>query len=285
MSYFFPEFPDTRMYDADLGWLIRAYKYWVKRYDELLAQVNKMEDDFNNINPTIDAAIKKMQDELNAALNEFETMVNEMIAANNLKINRLIEYVNLQMKEYFDLLVKMQAVVNTFQVYIKRYVDMRDQATYNKLKRYIDQQILKPNFKINNPVYQYTTSVEKAVDDVYKFDSFGIMTQWFDGLRVPVDAFEEFHFQAGEMETKSRWWLWYWWVKRNNYYGMINPWTGKPDSIRNVLNYLIGMHQNGVTAQEFEDKPTTADSIDESLTTAYDGTWSRGWFDALHPEP
>lgn len=67
---FFNEFPDTRTYDSDLGWLIRTVIKLVtncKSLDEQIRRVNQFVDDIENGNFP-DSVVKAFKEWMNANL-------------------------------------------------------------------------------------------------------------------------------------------------------------------------------------------------------------------------
>lgn len=76
MAYF-NEFPHTRGYDGDLGYLIKMYKELIAQYETL----NEYYDNLTNVIQTV------VQTTINELLNS-----NELLVIPNLNDNRLIEF-------------------------------------------------------------------------------------------------------------------------------------------------------------------------------------------------
>lgn len=278
------EFPHVHTYEGDLGWLIHAYKKLLKDYHDLLDKVTQMEDDYNNINPTIDAAIARMEAELAKAIAEMEAIVAGLENMVNQAIADMRAEVKAELDKYFTLIIQMEQQLSSFQVWIKRYTDTQIISVKEWCLAKIREMVLQSQSW--NPVYGKVDTARNSMEDVYNFDSFAIPAAWLAAMDVPVQDLIDMHITAAEWDTKARWYLLWWWITNHkSILKMSNPWTGEMDDPRHVLVTLIGMHQEGVTAQELADANITVDAIADSETTAYDHDWKRGWFDALLPKP
>lgn len=273
------EFPHVHTYEGDLGWLIHAYKKLIKDYSELLAKVTQMEEDYNNINPTINAAIARMEAMINAAITNMNAQLAAMQAQVDNEIARLRKEVQEQLSQYFALIVQLEQIVSTFQTYMKSYVDGKCIA----MQKWLEQRLNELAFDRAgwNPVWGKADSIRQSMEDVYVFDSFGTHVQYFDGLNITAQELDDIGIRADEFDTKARWYLFWYWLKREHILQMANPWTGQMDDPRHVLLMLIGSHQEGVEVQTFDNAELTVEKLEDADVTAYDWDWTHGWFDAL----
>lgn len=164
MAYF--EFPHTRNYDGDLGWII-------KNLSEVAAITKYLEEEFAKI-------VVLTEDQINA-------MINAAIAANNLKWAQELADLKLQITNEY------KAYCNNQINLLKIYVDNQDSYYYELAKTYSDNNLQLSKDYTDNKVLSYTMMINP------------ITGQYDDVRNVVTDIITYFHMEnaltAGEYDA------------------------------------------------------------------------------------
>ena len=145
MAYY-NEFPHTRNYDSDLGFLIRRYKELIEKVDGLSEEILRQRKDYT------DAQLANYQRQINALINQIEadftafvstvnntmdimrreiaasqTYIDAKIAGVNSRTDLMFEQYDAQIKEYIAEQVIEVKVLNYFT---GEYVTVQDMLNY-----------------------------------------------------------------------------------------------------------------------------------------------------------
>ena len=145
MAYY-NEFPHTRNYDSDLGFLIRRYKELIEKVDSLSEEILRQRKDYT------DAQLANYQRQINALINQIEadftafvstvnntmdimrreiaasqTYIDAKIAGVNSRTDLMFEQYDAQIKEYIAEQVIEVKVLNYFT---GEYVTVQDMLNY-----------------------------------------------------------------------------------------------------------------------------------------------------------
>jgi len=269
MSYF--EFPRSRTYDSDLGWLIDTVKEisdqfenftsWEDEhkleYEALLARVSALENTVNTAMSDIDARFSTLETQLT---NDIDTKISQL--ANEITLvlasfsNTLIEFKNLITKNYDDTIAYVdeqnRIVIARVEDLIAAFIaDIPDLTTVNVL----------------NPVRGEVTSIQVAVDDLYEFSRYEALTAYeYDTLGLTASEYDALNLTATEYDLYGKKLLW-----KNPLLYMYNPITGDYQWIGDVVSYLSQYwHGNGLTATQYDALDLTASEYDALDLTAYE---------------
>lgn len=273
------------VYDDSLSYYEVLCKL-TQRLNQVIDNVNELEPLINEMQETlaqIQADRETVMKDIQAMLAQMQAQVNAMLAQANAEIDASIaemeKHVEAELMKYQRLLILLEQQVSDFEVYLKTYYDQGLLEQWTKLKGYIDEKF--QSTEIWNPVYGRMEPNQKAMQNTYDFAGWAIPEPWLTAVGITAQELEELKIPAGEWDTKARVYLWFWWHRKNHTWEMTNPWSGHMDDPRHVLITLIGMHQEGVTAQELEDANIPVEAYDNAEFTAYDHDWTRGWFEEL----
>lgn len=187
MAYF--EFPHTRNYDGDLGYII-------KKLEQVSKDTAYLMEEFAKI-------VVLTQEQI-------QIMIDNAIAANNIQIARELQ----ELKDRLTLEYKgyVTAQINALTV----YVDNQD-AHYNELaegyaeaaetaaKAYTDEQVLDNNLMIN-PITGEFEDVRNVVDDiVYYFHTGNTLTAYeYDTLELTAQAYDDEQITAYDYDFNGK---------------------------------------------------------------------------------
>lgn len=176
MAYF--EFPHTRTYEGDLGWII-------KKLNEISTDTDYLMEEFSKIIVLTEEQIQKM--------------INDSIAANNVLLAEQLQALHDQLTTEYKGYVTAQ--VNALTVYI----DNQD-TYYNSLARdyaetaeteskaYTDAQVLNYNMMIN-PINGQYDDVRNVVDD--------IITYFHSNDSLTAIEYDVLEMTAGDYDVKE----------------------------------------------------------------------------------
>ena len=177
MAYF--EFPHTRTYEGDLGYLLKKLEQVAKDTDYLM-------DEFSKI-------IVLTKDEI-------ERMINKAIAANNLVIARQLQELKDQITIEYQgyVTAKLNALtvyIDNQDVYYNGVAENYAITAENNAKNYTDQQVLSYTMMVN-PITGVYEDVRNVVDDIVtyfhtgdaltasEYDTLDLTATYYDGKQI-----------------------------------------------------------------------------------------------------
>lgn len=277
MSFF--EFPHTRTYDSDLGWLIRTVKEVADAYDDLVSWKNSHTQDYEALQRRVvvlEREISSFETEIDRRFNQLSTQLSEDIYT---QIQTALSVIN-------PLLADMQRQLNILASDIARLrIDLNSQidAEDEILKAYVNQKIEDfinslPDYttvNVFNPVRGEITTIQIAIDDLYElgrsealtayqYDILGLTAQEYDDLELTAYEYDQYVFyyidRAGYI--------------KNPYHYMTSPFTGELVTLETVINELASLHKDDtLTATEYDALSLDADYYDSLNISAYDYDW------------
>lgn len=276
------EFSHVDDHHNDLDWLIYYYKKLVKEYSVLLDKLTQMEDDFNNINPTIDAALERFRQELEALKAQIRDEVNLLMSEIRSDMDALTKEIQEKLGNYLTLIIQLEQTVSDWKRWTKGYVDAKDRELTQKVKGWIEE--AQSQVMLWNPCFGKLDNSRHAMDQTYDFLSFGISASRLGRLGVPAADIADMRIPAREWDTKSRLYVMLWWFRKYKPLNMRDPWTGEWVDPRDVIVKIVAEHQGGVKVDEYDASGITVDKLAEANVSAFDYDWSREWFDKLKKE-
>lgn len=187
MSYF--EFPHTRTYEGDLGWII-------KNLTEVAAITKYLEEEFAKI-------VVLTEDQINI-------MIQSAIANNNVKIANDLQALKVQITSEYTAYVQGQ--INTLTAYIDNqdvYFDTLAQSYANNAlvqsKAYTDNKILNYTMMIN-PITGEYEDVRNVVDDIVQYfhTENALTASEYDALDLTASDYEAYDLTAYDYDFNGK---------------------------------------------------------------------------------
>lgn len=283
---FLHDFPWTSEYDGDLSWLIREYKRLGENVDDLSKRVKTLEDLYASIPEEIAKATTEMQNKVNQVIAEMRLTVNTQLAEIRAYVNSEIADAKEQIAALqADVAAKIAAWQKQFdemtaklnELYVKLNSFVRDEIESMKLwvKGYVAH-INRTWPPVMDPTDSKVEDLQTVLYHMYNYLSFGIPVYEFDALDMPVQEFDDRQIPVACFDRWGKFLFRDWSCCR-----MQSPFTGEIVPISDVVLRLTRLHQNGVTAGEFDSKEIVVQTFDEKEVTAYDFDWTSVWFDEL----
>lgn len=290
MSFF--EFPHTRTYDSDLGWLIKevqqvesAYQSLVDymnthqvEYEQLLARVNAIEGTIDTFEASVTAQFELLERTFDAKFNRLERELKQEI------------YVELQsaLAQINTSIGQMRQELEEFRSEIKRLrIDMtsQDEATKALAFAYTDAKIEElinslpdlTTVNVFNPVRGEITNIQIAIDDLYSLArrQGGLTALEYDLLGLSADDYDSLMLTALQYDQLGKYYLEVAGYYKNPLHYMTSPFTGLYVTVQTVVNELANLHKeaDSLTAIEYDNKFLTASYYDGLSLTAFDYDW------------
>lgn len=286
-------FPHTRTYDDDLGWLIHVVKKLDGDYSVLLEKIEKMEDAFDSIDPKIQAAIAEMKQQIADALAEINKTVADAIAALNQqvdaklqeieeRVNALIAEVKEEVKEAIKLIYQMEQMILDYQNANKAYVDRKTAENLEEMKNYLDEKLIEYSGKMISlsPVDGQRHPTDNVLDDMYRRLGWGVEAGLLDALGITAQEIENMRVPAGRWDTHAMYYLKKWWDKKNHVHDIANPFTGHMDRHKWVIANItdkLQLQKGVITCSEMDAMDITAGQFDDLQLRALEMDWKPGW--------
>lgn len=278
MGFF--EFPHTRTYDSDLGWLIKKMEELLNEYNtlmawkaqhesdynELLRRVNSLESSINGFINEINQRFAQLENELEA---EIYTQIQSALAELNLELGDMRAQIISLRTDLTDAIVNLTELIQGSNAVLRDYIEARLQEFINSIPDLT-------TINVYNPVKGYITSVQEAINDLYnsarsealtalEYDSMGLTASEYDALQLTAIEYDNWGktliYNAG------------YYFNPNHY--MVSPFSGEMVRLEVVINELASLHKTDtLTATEYDTKDLTAAYYDALDLTAYDYDWN-----------
>lgn len=272
MSFF--EFPHTRTYDSDLGWLIKTvsnigneYEELVEymnqhkiEYAELVSRVEKLENEIDTFESEIDLRFTNLQTQLYADVdNKIATVIAEVRTA-IAGIDLALENVR---NEFRQFKAETTNLVLKYYYLGKDYTDFKIQELINSLPELTTVYVF-------NPIKGHITTLQVAINDLYDLGRpYGITAKEYDELLLTASEYDALEITALEYDLYATKILEEAGLIKNKWHYMYDPFTGDYVPLQTVINELADLHkENPITAAEYDALEITADDYDGREITA-----------------
>lgn len=247
--------------------------------EDLQTRVARLEELYETIPDEIQKATDAMIAQVNAAIKKMDDLVNGKIAEIGNRMDALEQDVAAQLAEFLTQFNQMVAELNKLYRDIHDYVDLRVDYMKNWVMAYMEEWAAKFPYLIC-PVDGRTEPIQEILYHMYNYLGFGIPAGEFDAMQFTAEEFDGKEITA---ECLDRWGRFL--FQDRKYCYMMSPFNGMFVPISEVVIDLARLHQNTVTAGEFDEGEIEVDLLDAAEVSAYDFDWTSQWFDDLKNPP
>lgn len=270
MSFF--EFPHTRNYDSDLGWIIEKVKLLLEEYAGLLETLNEHSEQISELSETLTKSLA----EFRAELDDFSDTIEEYKTYVDTSVANLTTYVDNVVLELESLVDGLEARLKAYA--LELYQDGKEYSDYKNdilkleidqdlaaLKAYVDSLI--PDMKLISPFTGKLDTLQNIINTMSDYIRSGAFTchQW-DTSNITCAQFDDsitaYDFDFYGYNT---------FIGDDRLY-MYHPYTGERVLIPVVIDWLASFHMDGATATHYDSLDYTATTYDalDYTATEYD---------------
>lgn len=277
VSFF--EFPHSRTYDSDLGWLIKEVEAIDSAYTEIVNWKIQHESDYN----ALVNRLTSLENEVNSFESEIEARFEELQAG-------LETYIYNQVQQALNQLIielgALEDAIRQLRIDLQaEIIELRSgyQAADTALKFWLEARLEQfrneipdlTTVNVWNPVRGTVTSIQVCVNDLYDISRTGALTAYeYDGMELTAAEYDALELSAYDYDNFARDILGRAGVFKNPFYYMYSPFTGEYVPITTVINELAYLHRSdALTAAEYDAKAIDASVYDGYQLTAYSYDW------------
>lgn len=278
MSFF--EFPHTRTYDSDLGWIIKEIEKIGSEYESLVAWKNQHEVDYNSLLQRVGALeneIDTFESQINAQFEELKQGLENYIFQ---EIHEALEQLIIELGEIRAELVQLRSDLTNEILKVNASIRAHDTVLRNwvnaRLQEFIDSIPDLTTVNVWNPIKGRITSIQEAINDLYTLARpNGLTAEEYDAMQLTAAQYDALEISAFNYDNYARDIFGQRGLFRNPLFYMNSPFTGLYVPITTVINELAHLHKaDALTAAEYDALDLTASDYDNYELTAYDYDWS-----------
>lgn len=278
MSFF--EFPHTRTYDSDLGWLIKKMQGLLSEYEtlmswkaqheleysDLLRRVTALERNIASFESEIERRIAELENELSQEIyRQLQDALREMHQDLGIMQNQILALRD----DLTRVIIEFHAFDDANREYLIEYIE-------NRLSQFIADIPDLTTINVFNPVRGYATSIQEAINDLYDVGRAEALTALeYDSLGLTAAEYDALDLTAWEYDNWGKTLIQNSGYYRNPWHYMTSPFTGDYVRLEVVINELASLHKSdALTASEYDALDITAAYYDGLDLTAYQYDWN-----------
>ena len=280
MSFF--EFPHTRTYDSDLGWLIKEVTRIADQYNSFIEYMNTHKVEYQELKARVTALeteISTFEDQINQ---RFYTLDQELRTDIDNKIAQVVIQVNLKLQEVDTALRDLENKFNQFKTETRniviQYYSLGKAYTDFKIEELINSLPELTTVYVFNPIKGHVTTLQEAVNDLYDLGRPEALTaREYDDLELTASEYDALEITALDYDLYGRKVFEDLGILKNKWNYMFSPFTGDYVTLQTVISELASLHTDGplgaITASEYDALELTAEDYDDLLISAHDYDW------------
>lgn len=279
MSFF--EFPHTRTYDSDLGWLIKEVTRIADQYDTFIEYMNSHKIEYEELLQrvtSLENEIESFETEIN---NRFYTLDQELRTDIDNRIAEVITQVDAKLQEVDIALRDLENKFNQFKTETRnlviQYYNLGTAYTDFKIEELINSLPDLTTVYVFNPIKGMITTLQEAINDLYDLGRPEALTaREYDDLELTAAEYDALEITAIDYDLYGKKILEDLGIVKNSWHYMYSPFTGEYVPLQEVITELSSLHKDesgAITASEYDALELTASDYDDLLISAYDYDW------------
>lgn len=279
MSFF--EFPHTRTYDSDLGWLIKEVSRIADQYDTFIAYMNSHKIEYEELVRRV-AALENEIDSFETEINNrFYTLDQELRSDISQELASVVSQVNAKLQEVDIALRDLENKFNLFKTDMRnlviQYYNLGTAYTDFKIEELINSLPDLTTVYVYNPIKGEVTTLQVAIYDLYDLGRPEALTALeYDSLEITASEYDALEITALDYDLRGRAILEELGLIKNPWHFMYSPFTGEYVPLQDVITELSDLHKDvtgALTASEYDALELTASDYDAYEISAYDYDW------------
>lgn len=280
MSFF--EFPHTRTYDSDLGWLIKEVTRIADQYDSFIEYMNTHKVEYQELLARVTALETEITTFEAQIEQRFYTLDQELRTDIDNKIAQVVTQVNLKLQEVDIALRDLENKFNQFKTETRniviQYYNLGKAYTDFKIEELINSLPELTTVYVFNPIKGRVTTLQEAINDLYDLGRpYGITAKEYDDLELTASEYDALEILAIDYDLYARKLFEESGLLKDKWHYMYSPFTGEYVPLQTVISELASLHSDGpqgaITASEYDTLELTASDYDDLQISAYDYDW------------
>ena len=251
-------------------------------YDDTLSYyetINKLIDKVNELQKAIedggfeesileranqytDAKVNDVQNELRDDITDITTNITNFENRINASFEELQTATQLALSRLSTAVSELYATIMNFETAI----DSKFITMYNDLIRYIDEEIdARDTVYVIDPVTKRRVPIQTALWSMYNqyMREFAVTASEYDSLMLTASEYDSKRLTAYDYDNNFK-------EKMAEYFNKVmNPFTGLPATLTEIVMHLVDLHRNSVTAAEYDALQLSVDDYEALDITAY----------------
>lgn len=213
-------------------------------------------------NQYTDARVGEVQSEMRDSIHDLEAEVSGFEGRMSEEFLDLKTATNLALSRLNTAVSELYATIMNFETDIdNKFVTM-----YNDLIRYINEEIdARDTVYVIDPVTKRRVPIQTALWSMYNqyMREFAVTATEYDSLGLTASEYDNKRLSAYDYDNNFK-------EKMAEYFNRImNPFTGLPATLTEIVMHLVDLHRNSITATEYDALQLTADDYEALDITAY----------------
>ena len=278
-------FPNTQFYNSDLRELLAMYKHLVEEYSGLKTAIDECKEIIDNFSEYIGAEIQKaleskfseIDNKMAMIENDFTKMESDLSSLKNEVVDKTND-MTLRIDELADDLYgvaqDLRNELGDILNYLERYkTELNDNFEYqiHLMYKYIDEYVTRlDRLSVTNPFNGIFEDIQLVIDEIgnYLISGYGLTAKEYDNMEITAAQYDNLHISAMNYSMRGFFMFFeYFYMK------MRSPFTGKMETYSEVINDLVNLHKDALTAQMYDNLLLTSDGYDLIAITAYNYDW------------
>lgn len=268
---------------------VAEIKLWVTEINNTFQNnlLNKVESEMNDFETKIDKNISDLESYVYTNITELTDLLNQEL----LRMNNNIKEFNTRLSSIAGNINKN----NDFLLdYFNKQIEQLIQYVEDAMSYKTGNSII-----VINPTNYKNTTLNKALKDLYESHGiYGITAHEYDSLELTAQEYDNLDMTAEQYDYNARFYLFdYLYLSKfesllNKFIEifntkleiieqdiqqkttMLSPFTGKRVTVQEVINSLAELHQDALTAEEYDNADMSAQEYDDLDITAYKFDWN-----------
>lgn len=253
------EFPNQFQYSQDIGWLIKAYKYWICMYKDILDKVNEIAGSLDGLDEYIRNLVA------NAVQPAFEQigLLREEMKDFTEATDEKLEQMTKRIEGIQKIVASLEVFVNSILPAARAYADAKDDELKEWILRYIST-IAKQWPPVIDPSDGLMEDINTALKHIYNDAIDGITYNQLNGYGITYNQLNNMHITYRMLNTKM-----FKLLDRelDRRFYMFSPVNGEWLRWDKVIWQLYRLHFKGTTYEAFDAKGITYDELNAMMRT------------------
>lgn len=239
------------------------------KINECVEAINSFEDDYKKYTDEqiakaladIDSKIGAVYDYVNQQVNELNFKISDNFNILNGKIDSTKAELKNEIAQFYLVFANFRTEIQEWVKNQNNLLDIKFTGEIAALKKYVDDAVIGTIY-VYNIFRGAKTTVDIYLEDMYNYLRAGALTAGeYDALKITAGRYDSLYLKAYQYDVAGRWYF--------DEEKVFSPVTGEYVAVQVALQELASLHQDALTANEYDALLLTAQIYDDKAITAY----------------